>query len=72
MDYGDSKEYSDRKLQGYCTVKTKLKKKNTRESKKALFSTDLGLVKSVLKKQKYSLLKITTLFWVLKEYLASP
>lgn len=29
MDYGDSKEYSDRKLQGYCTVKTKLKKKYT-------------------------------------------
>lgn len=47
-------------------------KKNTRESRKALFSTDLGLVKSVLKKQKYNLLKITMLFWVLKEYLASP
>lgn len=57
----------DRKLQ----VKTKLKKKNTRESRKALFSTDLGLVKSVLQKQKYNLLKITMLFWVLKEYLAS-
>lgn len=57
----------DRKLQ----VKTKLKKKNTRESRKALFSTDLGLAKSVLQKQKYNLLKITMLFWVLKEYLAS-